>query len=235
MNVELYLGDCLDFMRTLADKSIDCVLTDPPYGINYPMLAGGRNPKNGWKNYGGNKEWDAERPTKEYFEEILRVGKTVIIWGGNYFTDYLPPTMRWLIWDKGQRNFSLADFEMAWTSQNNASRIFNYSRSQALLDGKVHPTQKPIALMRWCLHVCGVPPGCTVFDPFVGSGTTGIACMQTGRDFVGCEKDPSYFATAKRRIELAQAQPLLFVDEPPQPGDEPRQASIDDAVATAAD
>ena len=211
MTVELHLGDCLDVMRGMADKSVDCVLTDPPYGIDY-MHAGGQSPNSGWRTYtyGGDNDWDKERPRREYFDEVLRIGKTVIVWGGNYFTDFLPPSMRWLIWDKGQRNFSLADFEMAWTNQRKASRIFNYPRARAVRDGKVHPTQKPIELMKWCMEVCRIPEGATVFDPFMGSGTTGVACVQTGRNFIGVEIDPTYYALAERRIREAQAQPTLW-------------------------
>jgi DNA modification methylase len=209
MSIQLLQGDCIEVMKTLPAGSVDAVVTDPPYGIDH-IHAGGRSENNGWSSGLYHGEWDKARPSKEYFDAILRVAKTVITWGGNYFTDYLPPTMRWLIWDKGQRNFSLADFEMAWTNQNNASRIYDYPRSKALQDGKVHPTQKPVSLMKWCMEVCKIPEGATVLDPFMGSGTTGVACAQTGRNFIGIEIDPGYFEIAKRRIELAQAQPLLF-------------------------
>ena len=207
MKVELHLGDCLEVMRGMADKSVDAVITDPPYGIK----AGREKPHNGWVDY-GISDWDLSRPEKEYFDEINRVGKTVVVWGGNYFTDYLPPTMRWLIWDKGQRNFSLADFEIAWTNQQRASRIFDYPRSRALRDGKVHPTQKPIDLMKWCFDVCKIDEDATVLDCFMGSGTTGVACVQTGRNFIGIEIDPTYFAIAEKRIAEAQKQPRLIIE-----------------------
>ena len=205
MTVELHLGDCLDIMRNIPDKSIDAVITDPPYGIDH-IHAGGRSSNNGWSEalYSGN--WDKERPRKEYFDEIIRVSKTTIIWGGNYFSDYLPPKMRWLVWDKGQRNFSLADFEMAWTNQNKASRIFEYSRALANKQGKVHPTQKPTELMKWCIEFV---EGDTILDPFMGSGTTGVACVQTGRNFIGIEIDEGYFKIAEKRIHDAQQQMRL--------------------------
>lgn len=207
---QLYEGDCLQVMKQFPDGMFDACITDPPYGINY-MKAGGRNPKNGWNVFNENDGWDKERPNKDYFDNIRRIAKIAVIWGGNYFTDYLPSTMQWFIWDKGQRNFSLADFEMAWSSQNKAGRIFNYSRGAALQDGKIHPTQKPLALMRWCIE--RLPPEVeTVIDPFMGSGTTGVACAQLGRRFVGIELDHDYFEIARKRIENAYAQPLLFDD-----------------------
>jgi DNA modification methylase len=123
--------------------------------------------------------------------------------------------MRWLIWDKGQRDFSLADFEMAWTSQNKASRIFNYARSKAIQDVKKHPTQKPIALMEWCLGF--LPESKTILDPFMGSGTTGVACMNLDRHFIGIEKDPEYFEIACKRISDAESQGNLFGRERTKP------------------
>lgn len=207
--VSLHLGDCLDVMRGMETGSVDFALTDPQYGIDH-IHAGGRSSNNGWSENLYYGEWDKVRPDKVYFDEILRVARVVVIWGGNYFSDYLPPKMRWLIWDKGQRNFSLADFEMAWTNQDKAGRIFEYPRSKALQDGKVHPTQKPISLMKWCMEVMRIPAGATVFDPFMGSGTTGVACAQTGRNFIGIEIDPTYYAIAEKRINAARQQMPLW-------------------------
>ena len=146
---------------------------------------------------------------------MLACSKAQIIWGGNYFTDYLPPTMQWLVWDKGQRDFSLADCEFAWSSQNKAARIFNYGRGKAVRDGKEHPTQKPIELMAWCLDF--LPKAKTVCDPFMGSGTTGVACVRKDRAFIGIEREPSYFDIACRRIEEAYRQPRLFAEPEPKP------------------
>jgi DNA modification methylase len=211
-NATLYLGDCLEIMSTLG--KVDAVVTDPPYGINYgSMLKGkgdgyGNGNKNCWKDYGA-LDWDAERPPPEIFGLILEIGKNQIIWGGNYFTDLLPPTMQWLVWDKGQRDFSLADCEFAWSSQQRASRIFNYARRKALLDGKEHPTQKPIALMKWCIQMLSNPE--TILDPFMGSGTTGVAAVQMARKFIGIEREPKYFDIACKRIEDAQRQGDMFI------------------------
>lgn len=202
----LYLGDCRDILPTLP--KVDAVVTDPPYGIGADKAASKNEGKWGWTYY-GETDWDATRPPPEVFDLILKAGKEQIIWGGNYFTDLLPPTMQWLVWDKGQRDFSLADCEFAWSSQQRAARIFDYPRARALQDGKEHPTQKPIALMKWCIDM--LPKAETVLDCFLGSGTTGVAAVQMGRDFIGIEREPKYFDIACRRIEQAQKQGDLFI------------------------
>ncbi len=200
----LYLGDCMDILPTL-DK-VDAVITDPPYGIGADKHAG--KAENGWTQWEVSG-WDSARPEIGTIKAILKAGKVLIIWGGNYFTDCLPPSMQWLVWDKGQRGFSLADCEFAWSSQNKAARIFDYARALAMQDGKQHPTQKPIALMEWCIDQCKNNPQ-TILDPFMGSGTTGVAAVQMGRKFIGIEREPSYFDIACQRIETAQAQVRLF-------------------------
>jgi DNA modification methylase len=211
----LLLGDCLEVMPLLG--RVDAVVTDPPYGIGADEAAAKNKGKWGWTDY-GKSSWDRERPPPEVFQAILKAAKEQIIWGGNYFTDCLPPRMRWLMWDKGQRDFSLADFEMAWTSQQKAARAFDYPRALALKDGKQHPTQKPVALMEWCLGF--LPDAKTILDPFAGSGTTGVACVKTGRAFIGIERDPDYFAIMCKRIDDAYRQPNLFIPQPPKPKQE---------------
>jgi hypothetical protein len=211
----LYFGDCQEILPTLG--KVDAVVTDPPYGINYGKLMKGKGDgaggldKNRWKDY-GDFDWDVSRPDPTIFAAILGAADEHIIWGGNYFADLLPPTMRWLVWDKCQ-NFSLADFELAWTSQNAAGRTFRYSRPEALQDGRHHPTQKPVQLIQWCL---GFVKG-TILDPFMGSGTTGVACANLGRKFIGIEIEPKYFDIACRRIEAAYKQPRLFKEQPVKP------------------
>lgn len=121
----------------------------------------------------------------------------------------MSPSQCWLIWDKGQRDFSLADGEMAWTSFNKAMRIFTYARSKALQDGKIHPTQKPITLMNWCL-LNNSKEGDLIFDGFLGSGTTAISCIRTKRRLIGCELDPVYFEKMCERIEVELRQGNLF-------------------------
>ncbi len=214
-NQRLILGDCLDVMPTLG--RVDAVVTDPPYGIGADEAAAKNKGKWGWVNY-GETSWDRERPDAKIFEECLKASRDQIIWGGNYFADLLPPKMRWLIWDKGQRDFSLADVEMAWTSQDKASRAFDYPRALALKDGKQHPTQKPVALMGWCLGF--LPDAKTILDPFMGSGTTLVACQKLGRHGIGIEIDPDYFEIACRRVEEAARQPDLFIASAPKPQQE---------------
>lgn len=199
----LYLGDCMEIMPTLG--RVDAVVTDPPYGIGYTGNGG-----KGWVNR--NAEFDKERPGKDVFYEVISKSDNQIIWGGNYFSDYLPPDMCWLCWDKGQRDFSLADGELAWTNLGKAMRIFSYARAKALSDGKMHPTQKPVALMEWCLGF--LPSSKTILDPFMGSGTTLVACAKMGRQGMGIELDPDYFEIACKRVEEAYRQPDMFVAQP---------------------
>jgi len=212
----LYLGDCRDILPTLP--KVDAVITDPPYGIGADeaaanaakqriAAAGKTKAGRGWAYY-GDTAWDSSRPDKECFDLLLPAGTVVIVWGGNYFTDWLPPSMKWLSWDKGQDGFSLADFELAWTNQNKAARRINYPRALALKDVKQHPTQKPLAVMKWCIDQAGNPQ--TILDPFMGSGTTGVAAVQMGRKFIGIEREPKYFDIACQRIENAQRQTSLF-------------------------
>jgi DNA modification methylase len=200
----LYLGDCMDILPTLG--KVDAVITDPPYGIN----------KDGQKRttggHGGRKEyeflgWDGERPDPQVFGQILAAGRVHVIWGGNYFADLLPPTMKWLVWDKGQR-INQSDGELAWTSMQAALRICTMNRVELLTDGAQHPTQKPVRLMQWCINQTGNPE--TILDPFMGSGTTGIAAIQMGRKFIGIEREPKYFEIACKRIEQAASQHQLF-------------------------
>ena len=205
-NATLYLGDCREILPTLAKA--DAVVTDPPYGIN--AARDRKNQKNGWRDYDA-PGWDKERPPADLIELILQAGRHAIVWGGNYFTDVLPPTSKWLAWDKGQTDFSLADFELAWCSFPGAARRLTFSRSKAMQDGKEHPTQKPIEVMRWCLS--HLPPKCTsILDPFMGSGSTGVAAIDLGRVFVGIEREEKYFNIAHRRIEEAFRQPRLFAE-----------------------
>lgn len=206
----LYLGDCLEIMPTLG--KVDAVVTDPPYGIRADEAAAKNHGKWGWRDYGPSA-WDRQPPSREVFDLLRAASREQIIWGGNYFTDRLPPSMGFLIWDKGQRDFSLADCEYAWRSKCAAARVISYPRAAALGDGKEHPTQKPVAVMQWCLGF--LPDAETILDPFMGSGTTGVACANLGRKFIGVEIEEKYFDIACKRIEIAYRQPRLF--EEPRP------------------
>lgn len=192
----------------MPDKSVDAVITDPPYGIGerWNKEVVGKNGKTKlWGN--GSNNWDKRTIDDEFIMSLANYPS--IIWGGNYYP--LPPVRGWLIWDKIQK-FSGGDFEMAWTNLNIPPRVYRLSRIDAYVNHaetpKQHPTEKPLELMKWCLSF--LPKNITILDPFMGSGTTGVACVQTGRNFIGCEIDPTYYAIAERRIAEAQMQPSLL-------------------------
>ena len=194
-------ADFRDYIRELPDKCVDLLLIDPPYAIDITRQLVKKDPyhKHGYQSW-EIKEWNKERPTKEDFLEMIRVSKNQVIWGGNYFADLLPASQGWFVWDKGQRDFSLADGELAWTSFNKALRIFTYSRASALKDGKIHPTQKPVALFEWILKL-RTKENDLILDCYSGSGTTAIACQNTGRNFISFEKDSEYFNKSIKRLQ----------------------------------
>lgn len=208
----LYLGDCRDILPTLP--KVDAVVTDPPYGIGKDKGAntGGLDGSGKYfrrpKKYEG--EWDSERPSAATFSAILSAGRSAIIWGGNYFADLLPQGGRWLFWDKQNNMPTFSDGEMAWTNIRGAS-VKKFSHyNQCVDDDRAHPTQKPLPLMKWCLGFAADAQ--TILDPFMGSGTTGVAAVQMGRDFIGIEREPRYFDIACKRIEDAQRQGDFFVE-----------------------
>jgi site-specific DNA-methyltransferase (adenine-specific) len=202
----LILGDCRDVLPTLG--KVDAVVTDPPYGIGGVLHRPGNTGGNSWaKLYAdGAPSWDAEPFVG--LEAVIAAGKDAIVWGGNYYA--LPPRRGWLLWDKIVREFSSGHAEMAWTTLDQPVRAFNYANGALASEGKEHPTQKPLPLMRWCLGF--LPAAKTILDPFMGSGTTGVAAVQMGRNFIGIEREPKYFDIACRRIEQAQRQGDMFID-----------------------
>lgn len=202
----LILGDCLEVMPLIG--KVDAVVTDPPYGIGITKsnrLAVSRGM--------GGKSWDDEAPDLSALPEV-----PTIVWGGNYFD--LPPTRGFLIWDKNNAGRDFADVELAWTNLDMVARRIIF-RPMNMDGGKLHPTQKPIQVMQWCLGF--LPDAETILDPFMGSGTTLVACAKLGRKGIGVEIDPDYFEVACRRVEEAYRQPDLFV-EPPKP---PEQTGFD--------
>lgn len=208
------------FLRFLEDKAIDLALIDPAYGIDYcgqlKRKLGGKKlsiTKYNWNDYGASEAtWDKERTNPALIHEVIRVSKNQIIWGGNYFSDILPPTQCLLIWNKKQRGFSLADGEVAWASYNKALRIFDYSRSEYKADEphKIHPTQKPVKLFEWCLTKAKLKPGATVLDCFCGSATTAIACYNLGFNYICLDQDPGMIAKARNRFWEHQRQIKLI-------------------------
>ena len=216
-NCELWHGDCREVLPLLPP--VDLVLTDPPYGIGIDgqKQSTNRNPKHNRKAHDF-LGWDTETPERFVFELMRHKSAGQIVWGGNYFTDKLPyPTKGWLFWDKGQRGLTMSDGEFAWSSFDFPSRAFTLNRVELQTDGTEHPTQKPVRLMMWCLSL--VPDARTICDPFLGSGTTGVACARMGLQFDGIERERKYFDIACRRIEQAYAQPRLFEDAKVGAGD----------------
>jgi site-specific DNA-methyltransferase (adenine-specific) len=196
-NAELYLGDCLEILPALP--KVDAVVTDPPYGIGF----GAKHTK--WSANRGVVlgEWDKEIPDVRFLTDYA---PNVIIWGGERFG--LPVTRGWLTWVKPDAAPTFASTEFAWTNREKPARHFIYSIGATNGERVGHPTQKPAALMEWCLSL--LPDSNSIIDPFMGSGTTGVACANLGRKFIGIEIEPKYFDIACERIENSQKQQRLF-------------------------
>jgi site-specific DNA-methyltransferase (adenine-specific) len=221
----LYLGDCLEVLPTLG--RVDAVVTDPPYGIGYRHAGGGgklaRSTSFGGVSIIGDSEPFDPAPWLGFDECIL--------WGANHFASRLPDSPRWLTWDKrdGVCSNDQADCEHAWTNLGGPARIKRHLWNGMLKQSergevRLHPTQKPVDVMRWCIEQT---KGATILDPFMGSGTTGVAALQLGRKFIGIELDPGYFDIACKRIEEAWKQPRLF--EEPKRKPEPAPNLFDGA------
>ena len=194
----VYHGDCLEFMRSVPDGFFDLVLTDPPY-----MIGISNNPI---RQKHDKKDWDSKPINPEVFKEMQRVAKNLIVWGGNYFTEFLPSSKGFLIWDKKQPyNFTLAMCEYAYSSFNRPAKMFSYANRS---DGvKMHPTQKPLPLMQFCLRYAQEQTDTLkVFDPFMGSGTTAVACVSMGIDWWGCELERDYVDVANSRLSKLQVE-----------------------------
>jgi DNA modification methylase len=223
--ITLYCGDCLDVLPQLSLPGDTAVVTDPPYGMNESARRVASRKNMAPTTDYGEFCWDSEPASAEEIKAVLSVGKQHIIWGGNFFE--LIPSRGWLVWDK-LNSGDFADAELAWTDLPTSVRVFRHMWNGMIRQSerdcpRVHPTQKPIALMRWCFSFLG--NGSTILDPFAGSGTTLVACVQTGRRGIGIELDERYCEIAVRRIEQALAQPRLFPIE--EAG--PVQLSLEDA------
>jgi len=206
----LYMGDCLEVLPTLP--KVDACITDPPYGINIAASGTvGGNGKVAATDYGENT-WDATTPSRELMALIAGAAKWHAYFGGNYFE--VPPSSCWLVWDKlNTGNF--ADCELAWTNWPGAVRRLQWRWNGMIRQGseeRFHPTQKPLQVMGWAIDLC--PKADSILDPFMGSGTTGVAAVERRRQFIGIEREPKYFDIACRRIEQAYKQRPLFEAEP---------------------
>lgn len=213
----LYQGDCREILPTLG--KVDALVTDPPYGLGDKWQGGGGSKRSSWRfDPREAMAWDREAPS--IVSTFPKIAAEVIIWGGNYFA--LPPSRCWLVWDKKQNDsWTTAQCELAWTSLDRPVRAFRMAQCEQANEGrKDHPTQKPLGLMIWCLKWIAAQ---TILDPFMGSGTTGVACAREGRSFIGIELDPGYFDIACERIRKEMAQPRLDLPRPPEPTQEPFQ------------
>lgn len=193
----LYLGDCREALPSIG--KVAAIITDPPYGLDLGNQL--------WTYQRGKIEpddWDAA--PIEGLEEIRAYGAVQVIWGGNYYP--LPQTRGWLSWFKPDAVPSMAHFELAWTNQDKNARQISHSISATNAERVGHPTQKPLAVMRFSIEYAGTPD--VVLDPFMGSGTTGVATIQAGRRFIGVEINPAYFDLACQRIDNAQRQGRLI-------------------------
>ncbi len=216
--VELWLGDCREILPTLP--KVDAVVTDPPYGISFVHGAGGDgigggkyvSKFNGVPIAGDDVPFDPA--------PILELAAVAVLFGANHFADKLPAASKWLVWDKrkGFTRNDFADCEMAWTNIGGVARLINHYWNGMMRDSekgipRVHPTQKPIEVMRWVIEQ--IPPSASlILDPFMGSGTTGVAAVKLGRKFIGIEIEPKYFDIACKRISEAMKQPDMFIEKP---------------------
>jgi DNA modification methylase len=215
--VTLYLGDC---QEVLATVKADAVITDPPYGIKQDkgMGGGGYDSTGRYKRkprqYAGG--WDDEAPDAELLQMVIASAPVAVLWGGNYLP--LERGGKWLVWNKEQVMPTYSDAELAWTNASGISvKLYTLHCNKARIEMGMHPTQKPVQLMAWSMDQAKVAADATVLDPFMGSGSTAIACIRTGRRFIGIEKDPVHYASALERIQQELAQGELFPPAPQHP------------------
>jgi hypothetical protein len=200
--VTLYNADCRDVLPGIG--RVDAVVTDPPYGIGEKMQGGTWGAA---EKYADFRRWDVA-PSADNLALLRAMAPAVVLWGGNYFD--APAARCWLIWDKTNSVQTMADVELAWTNFDRPAKRF---RGSVGVHEWGHPTEKPLDLMKWC--ILQIPPPATlILDPFMGSGTTGVAAVKLGRKFIGIEIEPKYFDIACRRISEALKQPDMFIEKP---------------------
>lgn len=215
----LHNCDCMDLLKSTPDKFYDLAIVDPPYGIDAANSFGGEVRKSGngaaMKSAFEKKSWDLEIPTIEYFKELKRISKNQVVWGANYMTTYLPPSMGWIVWDKDNGTTKFSDCELAYTLFENALRKFTYTWN-GMIQGdmknkeqRIHPTQKPIKLYEWLLTNYA-KQGDKILDTHLGSMSSVIACLNLGFEITGCELDKDYFDAGIKRVEQSQKQQRMF-------------------------
>ena len=206
MKSEVFNMDNMELMAKYPDGYFELAIVDPPYGINVNVNMGRRknDKKSNYHKFAGN---DSSIPDKKYFDELKRISKNQIIWGGNYMTEYLKPSPCWLMWDKKfSEEVSFAQFELAWTSFSSSAKKYDKSPNQ---QGRIHPTQKPVALYKWLLDNYA-KKGDKILDTHLGSGSSRIACYDFKFDFVGCELDKDYFDLMEDRFKKHISQLSIF-------------------------
>jgi len=197
----------MEYMKDFPDNYFELAIVDPPYGIG----ADGNNKsdgKHGGRKAHDKKEWDSKKPDANYFKELFRVSENQIIWGANYYPEFLHPSMGWILWDKGQR-IKQSDGELAFSSFNRALRIYTRNRCELLKEGTIHPTQKPIVLYKWLLTNYAKPDD-KILDTHIGSGSIRIACYDMGYELHGCELDKDYYEAQEERFKKHTQQAELF-------------------------
>ena len=200
----------MELMKRYPDKYFDLAIVDPPYGIGIDgqKKSINKNPKHNRKEH-TQKNWDNAIPNEDYFNELKRVSKNQIIWGGNYFTEFLKPTKAWIFWYKGQRDLTMSDGEMAWTSFETVTRQFELNRASLIAQNTFHPTEKPYKLYKWILDKYAKEND-KILDTHLGSGSIAIACHDYGFDLTACELDTEYYNNALKRLQQHQAQLQMF-------------------------
>jgi len=218
-NVTLINCDCMDLMADAPENHWQLSIIDPPYGIDAANTFGGNERKSGngaaLKTDFEKKDWDIEIPDADYFFQLMRVSKNQIIWGANYMSHFLPPSMGWIVWNKDNGTTKFSDAELAFTSFERALRVWKYTWN-GMIQGdmknkerRIHPTQKPVKLYDWLLSNYA-EPGDRILDTHLGSGSSAIAAHYAGHDFVGIELDENYFKAAKKRFDESTKQEALF-------------------------
>lgn len=203
--IDIFLENNLDLMKRYPDKHFQLAIVDPPYGINAGKMTMG----SGKHKFSKNKDWDNAIPTKEYWDELFRVSENQIVWGGNYFTEFLQPTPHWLVWDKQNPNLSFAEGELAWVRKGKNLRIFQHYSARVEDGGKIHPTQKPVRLYEWIL-LNYTKENDLILDTHLGSASIALACHNLHRNLIACEIDEEYYNNALNRLKMHQRQTRLF-------------------------
>ena len=201
--------DNMQLMARYEDNHFDLAIVDPPYGIDVTKMTLGNGKK---KINRGTSDWDSKTPRKEYFNELRRVSKNQIIWGANYMTENLPPSMGWVYWDKGTGSNDFSDGELAYTSFDRALRAYKVSWVGANANNgtpRIHPTEKPVKLYEWLL-MNYAKEGDKILDTHLGSGSIAIACHNLKFDLTACELDKDYYEAALKRLKIHQQQLTIF-------------------------